>query len=171
MSSRPAHPKRVLAIDPTSRGFGFVVLETSTSLIDWGGKSTRIEKEGEALSKIVALIHRYQPETIVIEDCQSSASRRCERVKHLLESIGSLAISQGLECRRVCPAKLKHAFKAFGGTTKQEIAQSIAAQLPELAPRLPRIRKAWMNEAHSMAIFDAAALALTTFYSRVAWKR
>jgi hypothetical protein len=34
MSSAPATEKRVLAIDPTHRGFGYVALEGSEHLID-----------------------------------------------------------------------------------------------------------------------------------------
>jgi hypothetical protein len=32
----PANEKRVLAIDPTHRGFGYVILEGPERLIDWG---------------------------------------------------------------------------------------------------------------------------------------
>jgi len=32
---------RVLAIDPSTRGFGFAVLEGPSRLIDWGVKETR----------------------------------------------------------------------------------------------------------------------------------
>jgi hypothetical protein len=36
---------RVLAIDPSTRGFGFAILEGPNQLIDWGVKETRADKE------------------------------------------------------------------------------------------------------------------------------
>ena len=46
--AKVSSPPRVLAIDPTPRGFGYAILEGSTDLVDWGVKSVRcnsIEKE------------------------------------------------------------------------------------------------------------------------------
>ena len=70
MKSRIPNPKRVLAIDPTSRGFGFVVLESPTAPVDWGVKTTRPKEEGKALTKVLEVIRHYQPEIIVLEDHQ-----------------------------------------------------------------------------------------------------
>jgi hypothetical protein len=48
-------------------------------------------------------------------------------------------------------------------TTKHQIAVVIAGKFPELAPRLPPVRKPWMTEDARMAIFDAVALALAHY--------
>lgn len=51
--------------------------------------------------------------------------------------------------------------RAFPGTAnKHDIAVAIADRFPELAPRLPRVRKPWMSEDYRMSIFDAVGLAL-----------
>jgi len=63
-------------------------------------------------------------------------------------------------------SRVKKVFAVFRANTKHEIAHAVAQQLPELAPRLPRFRKPWMSEDYRMAIFDAAALALTYFHSQ-----
>jgi Holliday junction resolvasome RuvABC endonuclease subunit len=162
--SANTNPKRVLAIDPTSRGFGFVIIESPTTLIDWGVKSIRKKEEAAILPKVSELIRHYQPEAIVVED--DKRLRRCLRIQSLLAAIGELAITSGLKCRRISLARVKKVFQAFGARKKYEIAQAVAKQLPDLAPRLPRYRKPWMSEDYRMAIFDAAALALTYFYSR-----
>ena len=47
---------------------------------------------------------------------------------------------------------------------KYEIAIAIAKRFPELAPRLPRLRKPWMSEDDRMSIFDAIGLAAAFFY-------
>lgn len=43
---RPRTLKRVLAIDPNSRGFGFAVLEGPDRLIDWGVVHVRADFDG-----------------------------------------------------------------------------------------------------------------------------
>jgi Holliday junction resolvasome RuvABC endonuclease subunit len=159
-----ANPKRILAIDPTSRGFGFVVLESSTMPIDWGVKAVRQEKEAKTLAKVLQLITHYRPEIVVLEEYKGS--RRCARVQSLLEGVWRLATKKGLKSRRVPVARVKKVFGTFRANTKHEIAHAVARQIPELAPHLPRYRKAWMSEDYQMAIFDAAALALTYCYSR-----
>ena len=79
MKSSKSNPKRVLALDPTSRGFGFVVLESPTMLVDWGVKTTRPKEEAKALAKVLEVIRHYQPEIIVLEDHRGS--RRCARIQ------------------------------------------------------------------------------------------
>jgi len=169
MTSTKPNPKRVLAIDPTSRGFGFFVLESPTSPVDWGVKVIRQKKEAKALETVSGLINHYRPEIIVIEDYRGS--RRCERIQGFLNGVGRLAKTEGLKCRRIAVSYVKRIFRTFNATTKHEIAHVVAQQLPEIAPRLPRYRKPWMSEDYRMAIFDAAALALTYFYSRPSWSR
>jgi len=164
MNHHRANSKRVLAIAPKPRGFGFAILESPTTLIDWGVKATRQQKEATTLAKVAELIRHYQPEVFVFEDCRKS--RRCPRVRRLLDHICNLAIHKSVRPRSVPASRVRKVFLSFHARTKHEIAQVIAQQLPDLAPRLPRYRKPWMSEDYRMAIFDAAALALTYFYTR-----
>ena len=55
----------MLAVDPTSRGFGFAVLEGPQDLIDWGVKQVRARKTSRSLKAIQELMQRYRPEMIV----------------------------------------------------------------------------------------------------------
>jgi len=169
MKSPKTNPKRVLAIDPTSRGFGLVVLESPSTLVDWGVKAIRREKETKTLAKVSELVRHYRPEIIVLEDFRRS--RRCARIRSLLEGVCRLATAEGLKSRCFPVARVKKVFGTFRANTKHEIAHAVAQQLPELAPHLPRYRKPWMTEDYQMAIFDAAALALTYFHSRPVWSR
>jgi hypothetical protein len=50
-------------------------------------------------------------------------------------------------------------------SNKAKTARIVAAKFPELRSRLPPERKPWMSEDYRMAIFDAAAFALTLFGS------
>ena len=100
----------------------------------------------------------------MLEDCRGS--RRCARVEGLIDKVRQLAVKEGLKSRCIPVSRVKKVFRTFLANTKHEIAHAVAQQLPELAPWLPPYRRPWMSEDYRMAIFDAAALALTYFHSR-----
>jgi len=154
---------RVLAIDPSTRGFGFAVLEGPSRLIDWGVKETRSNKNTKSLKLIADLIERYQPTAIIVEDIAGKGSRRCRRVGELINAISKLASKREIRVRSFSRAKVKQVLSESGASTKHESAVAIAKRFPELAPRVPRFRKPWMSEDYRMSIFDAVALALTFF--------
>jgi len=79
--------QRVLALDPTSRGFGFVVLEGPGRLVDWGVKDIRADKEQATLEKVKELIELYRPGVLVAEDCADPSSRRAPRVTRLTAAL------------------------------------------------------------------------------------
>src|ERR1700730_11240592 len=78
----PTFPKNtvLLAIDPTSRGFAFVVLEAPAFLVDWGSKSVRARSGGVA-RRVDALLSRYQPDVLVLEDIAADGARRRKRAR------------------------------------------------------------------------------------------
>ncbi len=148
---------RVLALDPTHRGFGFAVLEGPDRLVDWGVKTVRGNKQAGCLRKIRELFQLYQPTVVVLEDCARRGSRRCPRVRRLIKRIHFFAIKNGIKARVVSRARVRKAFAP--ASTKHEIAVALAAHFPELAPLLPPPRKPWMSEDCRMNVFDAVALA------------
>jgi len=150
---------RVLAIDPSTRGLGFAILEGPNRLIDWGVKETKTDKKNRSLKFIADLIEQYQPSVIVVEDYTRKGSRRCGRVSELINDISKLAVKRKVKVRKVSRLKVKQAFSESGASNKYEIAIAIARRFPELSPRLPRFRKPWMSEDYRMSIFDAVALA------------
>ena len=157
--------KRVLAIDPSTRGFGFAVLEGPERLIDWGVKEARDNKRVKCLEQIEKLMEHYQPDSIVVEDAEAKGSRRCRRVRELISAILKLTSTRGIKSRSFSRRAVRKAFSQHGASTKHEIATAIADRFPdELGPRLPPLRKPWMTEDHRMSIFDATALALTFFH-------
>ena len=76
--------QRVLSIDPSTRGFGYAVLEGPDRLIDWGVKETRTDKSKRAPASIAELIELYQPRVLVLEDYDGKGSWRCTRVENSL---------------------------------------------------------------------------------------
>lgn len=156
--------KRVLSLDLTSRGFGFAVLEQPDSLLDWGVKQVKKDKQAGCLSLTARLMQLYQPEVLIVENCDAEGSKRCPRVKHLIEKLCEHAKERGIESCRVSPNTVRSVFSPVGADTKYAIAKIIAGRIPELAFRLPPIRKAWMSEDYRMSFFDAVAFALTYYY-------
>lgn len=163
MTTFSPRERRALSIHLKPRAFGFVVLESPTTLIDWGVRATRRDKANQALTKIAELLHQYSPDILVLEDWESNHSRRCRRIEKLLNRIAKLAAQKGVRVKPVSIEKVHKGFASFGARTKYEIAHVVAILLPELAARLPRYREPWMSEDSRMAIFDAAALFLTYF--------
>ena len=74
--------KRILAVDPSTRGFGFAVLEGPERLVDWGVKEARDNKHVKCLGQIEKLIKQYEPDAIVVEDAAAKLRLpflRCEQ--------------------------------------------------------------------------------------------
>ena len=65
------------------RGFGFVVLEGGTKLLDWGTRSIREDKTETTLTKIQELIELYRPDLVVAEATLKSAEFDDPRRGHL----------------------------------------------------------------------------------------
>lgn len=152
----------IIAIAPTSRGFGFAVFAAPTWVLDWGVKETRRDKNTLATAKIGAMIHDIKPAAVVIENWVHASCRRSERVRTLLWDIAVLTSKSGAAAMVYSRQHVRQALGA-AGKSKDTIAAAIASQLPALRPMLPPKRRIWQSEHHSMAIFEAAALAMTHY--------
>jgi hypothetical protein len=156
---------RVLAIDPHPRGFGYAVFEGPATLVDWGTKDVRRDKERVVLHKIGELVRRYLPTVIVVEDCAHRKSRRNPRIRQLAARILIAAREFAVEGRAVPLTAVYRTFAGTGAGTKYGIATALVRAFPELMVRLPPKRKPWQSEDSRMSIFDAVALGLTYFRS------
>src|SRR6266581_6997295 len=99
MNPRANRDIRVLAIDPSTRGFGFAVLEGPSRLIDWGVKETKTDKNRRSLKLIAELIEQYAPGVVVLENYEGKGSRRCRRATELIDSISNLALKRNVKVR------------------------------------------------------------------------
>jgi hypothetical protein len=163
MNSKTLQNKCILSLAPCVQGIGYIVFDGSRQPVDWGVKWARTEKNKIGMTHVAALIKKYQPDKLVFEDHRAEGSRRATRIADLLDTIAALAQQQQIETTRLSRARIRQHFRADDAATKFQIAKTIAAKLPELAPRLPLERKIWLPEHANMSIFDAAALALTYF--------
>jgi len=154
---------RLLALDPTSTSFGFVVIE-GDELIEWGVSGVKGDRNKESLRKIGRLIDRYQPDILVMEHYEPKSRRRTIRTKELIEELKELAQRKRIQSRTISQSEIRTTFAQFGAVTKHQIAVEIAKKFPELTPSLPRLRKPWMSEDKRTSIFDATSLALSYYF-------
>jgi len=158
---RAAHERVVLALYPSSHGFGYVLFSGPEFLPDWGTKETRWkDKNFLALHRVKALLRRYQPEVLVLQDPMHTKRKRHKRILALHQRIVDCAESDKVVVRVI---RQKRVQEYFGATTKQAMAEAVARQLPMLAVRMPRLRKIWQSEDLRQSLFDAAALGLYYF--------
>ena len=154
----------VLAIYLSSRGFAFVLFEGPLSPFDWGVHATQgPRKNASCLRRIESILTTYEPDALVTQDTTSSGTRRTDRVQRLNLSIAETADSCGVPTYAYSRLHVRDCFGSLPIVTKQSIAEAIAKSIPAFERYLPPQRKPWMSEHARMALFDAAALALTHF--------
>jgi len=162
--SAPRRYDLVLALYPNTRGFAFVVFEGSLAPVDWSVKEIRgLQKNSRCLLAIEALLGRYTPDVVVLQDTSIDGTRRAKRVCELNASIEELVIERGISIQAYSRAQVRETFSRFGVASKYSIAESIAKHVPAFERYLPPPRKLWMSEDARMCLFDAAALAMTFF--------
>src|SRR5258705_10069488 len=156
----PKYP-RILAIAPSTRGFGFALVEGLNTLVDWGVKSLARDKNIGSIAKVTAMIAHYQPDVMVVENTSIKPFRRSPRIRALSKRIMRLAESRGVTVISFSREQVRRTSFPDGQGTKYALAEIIAKRFPdELGSRLPPKRRPWMTEDSRMAIFDAMALVL-----------
>lgn len=149
--------QRILAIDPITSGFAFAVLEGTARLVDWGVTRVWAESDNEFLARVEAIVQRYSPACLVVEE--AGGSRRGTRARRRIALLLRYAKSQEMTATTVSWDTVREAV-GKAGNTKYEIALVIANQFPELVAHLPKPRRAWENEDPRINLFDATAFAL-----------
>jgi hypothetical protein len=149
-------PKTILAIDPTSRGFAFAVLEAPAFLVDWGERIVPA-RSGGLLRKIDDLLTHHQPAVLVVEDLAAKGCRRRKRAREEINRMEQLAIVGAVRVERA--SRLAVIDADAPAKCKFEVALRLADTFPTLTERLPKKRKAWMTEDARMNIFDALGFA------------
>lgn len=161
MTHSPTKHVRILAIAPCTRGFGYVVMEEPRTLVDWGIRTVRGDKNAQSLVQVEAMITLYQPTVLVLQDHLDEDFKLSPRVWTLIAEINALARRRKMSVKRFSNAQVRTGVCGAEDQTKHDVAVKLAEKFPEeLASRLPPKRRAWMSEAYQMSIFDAVALAV-----------
>jgi Holliday junction resolvasome RuvABC endonuclease subunit len=161
----PKYP-RILAIAPSTRGFGYAVLEGHKLLVDWGVRSVEGDKNAGSIEKVGEMLAHFNPQVVVLEDTATKESRRSARIQALTKRLIVVAESRAIKVALFSRKQVRRVFFGDAGGTKHTLAEMIAEQFPEeLGFRLPPKRRPWMSQDSRMDIFDAVALVLAYYRS------
>ena len=156
----PKYP-RILAIEPSTKGFGYAVLEGHKLLVDWGVRSVTGNKNAGAIKKVGEMIAHYKPQVLVLEDTANEGSCRSPRIRALTKRLVALGEKRSIKVALFSRKQIRRVFFGDDRGTKHGVAEFIAERFPEeLGFRLPPKRLDWKSEDSRMPIFDAVALAL-----------
>ena len=153
----------VLAVHPTSNGFGWVLFEGPSAAVDWGIASAKAGRNEKLLRRLARLLKRHSPDTVVMEAFEPGAARRSQRVQDLCRDMHRLAEGQSIATSTYRRSVIQAAFAAQGARTRHEIAAVIRDHVGSFSHRMPRKRRIWENEDPRQSLFDAAAVALIHF--------
>lgn len=156
---------RILSIAPSTRGFGYAVLEGQSSLVAYGCKTVTTRKRyknDSSLALIEKMIVQYRPDVLVLYDVNAKGIIRQPRIKELHRVVVGLAKRHKLKMSKISGIEVRRVLLGDPKGTKHDIAELLAKRFPdELASRLPPKRKCGHTEDRRMDIFDASALAVT----------
>lgn len=157
------HTGLVLAIQPTSYGFGWVLFENPITVVAWSLVHARAGRDMRLSKRFIRLLDRYEPAVFVLESFRPDCSRRNPRIRELCHTMAQEAHSRGIAVSIFERESVQMVFARHGATTRDEIAQIIGEHIPAFAHRRPRTRKSWRSDDSRRSLFDAAALAITYF--------
>lgn len=152
------HPY-VLGIHPSSRGFGWALFEGPLVPFDWGTVETTGDKNADALSRFKVLLDKFEPHVVAMEAFDSKESHRRDRIRELGHDFIATAKTRGIKVRVFQRSEMSEVLG--GAETRDEVAAAVAERVAVLRDRLPEPRKPWTSEHPNIALFQAAACALT----------
>ena len=156
----PTYP-RILAITPSTRGFGFALIEGLNTLVDWGVKRIQEDKNTQSIMKIKELVAHYQPNVMVLEDTSIKPFHRAARIRCLTRRITRFGEKSNIKVALFSPQQVRQCFFGDDQGSKHALAEILAQKFAdELGFRLPPKRRAGMSEDARKDVFDAVALAL-----------
>lgn len=155
------HGDRILAIDPISRGFGFVVLEEEPlQLVDWGIRVCTRRNGATCPRALRRMIVDYEPSIVVIEGEHEVTSLRLRALGDFVSSVADVLDASAVPVRTFSRMEIRQVFSQAGAVTKEQVARVLVSHFPELTTSLPPPRKMWQSEDSRMSIFDALSLAV-----------
>ncbi len=159
----PVPSERLLALDPASFGFGYAVLEYAPlRLVAWGTTDCRRD-DGSALAAVKELLVDYQPTALVMPDWRRVAHPfRKDALEEFIEAIAEVLSAPTPDVLICAPQDVRAHFEPLGARSKQEIAEFLADEFPELHAILPLPRENSDREHRAMTVFDALAMALAS---------
>jgi Holliday junction resolvasome RuvABC endonuclease subunit len=156
-------PGLVLAIHPTSRGFGWALFEGPLVPVDWGIASAKVNRSAQCMTRFKQLLDQYQPSALILEKFEESDSRRSERIRLLAQTMRGFANNRDMDTLVYSREEVSAAVAGSTKASRHTVALAVAEQLPILEHRLPNARKLWQSEDNRQCLFDAVAIGVTHY--------
>lgn len=148
----------VLAVHPTSSGFGWAVFGLDGELVEWGIASGKEGRKPRLHRRFERLLARFEPTVLVLE---AHEGKRADGIVSFYRAIGRAAAGAGARSYIYDRAAIATALDIPLRSSRYAVAQKVAALLPELSHRIPRKQAFGASEDPRQSLFAAAALALT----------
>jgi|SRR6185312_6099098 len=161
-----------LAVWPSVAGFGWMMCSGPLAPIDYAVSQVARKVSGarakneNCIERLEEHIVHYHPTVLLLEDFQSEKSRRERRTRDLSLSMIALAAAYRIPARIISRKEIAGCFTSTKPETRYETALVVAEYFRQLGHRLPKPRQAWQSEKDNMALFNAAALAITHYMSQ-----
>ena len=154
---------RILSLVPTSRGTGYVVVETPPFFVCHRSVVAPKEDRGEWVIELSRILAWNRPYVLLLEDIHSKHFRRQEKTRLTIADVIGLASGYGIEVQTVKREAVCAHFGVSEDASKIEIARLVAEFLddPSITKLVPQERRLWEAEPHWMPMFEALALILT----------
>ncbi|MFC5044095.1 hypothetical protein ACFSTE_09295 [Aquimarina hainanensis] len=153
-----------LVLYPSIQGMGYLICESPKELVDYGIAKMRPLTNDKYVNRLLKFMRNYKPSLIIVRGYEFKDYRISKRVKKMIDAFVAEANKYNLPVRKYSRTQIKEVFKQFGADTKYTISKTISSWYPELAPKLPSIRKNYEPEHYRMMLFDVFALMLTDQY-------
>jgi hypothetical protein len=156
-------PGLVLAIHPTSRGFGWVLFEGPVAPAVWGIATAKINRSAWSMVRFEKLLDQYQPRAVLLEKEDPNGSPASDRVRLLSRDMRGFAANRDIEVHVYSRAEVAVTLVLDENATRSAVVEATADILPILRDRLPSPRKPWQSEDGRRCLFDAAALGIAHY--------
>ena len=151
----------VLALAINARRIGYALFEGLNEPTIWGIRE--FKNIDGCYDEARTLLQTYAPAALVLPVTDNQHSRLSQDVHEMVDHVAVVAGECDIEVTRFTRNDIRDCFSAYNATTKQEIAEAVGTVVPEFARCVPRPRKEWEGEQHSMILFDALSLIVTVY--------
>lgn len=155
----------VMGLFLNARGFAYAAFEGQLSPVDWGISDVRGKgKNKRCLELVERAMKRIAPDVVII---RSPGDKACfRRLRKLTAEVEGLAKKLNVPIQKISRQQINGAFDFLMPLSRYMIVEAIARNIPAFEQYIPLRRKIWQSEDRRMALFDAAALALTFYQSQ-----
>jgi|SRR5580698_6957039 hypothetical protein len=163
MPDIPTTHDHVLAIHPTSRGFGWALFEAPDALLDWGLVHSAYRKRGDLVTRLRRILSHYQPSVLVLEEYADDASERTGRIQALNLAFEQVAAEHGVSMAVYDRELVASVLGVPSRASRYDVACAVANRIEDLSHRMPPKRKFGNSEDARQSLFAAAALSMTRY--------